>query len=293
MVPGMAYRVTVRLCTEYEDPLQKAVTGLLKLNNPPEKIFKLLGLEPSMVFSILQRLVDMEVIEEIDFDGYVYDVCCESPHLYITNNFISHNCILWIDEIEKGIGGVQSSNQTDGGVTNRLFGTLLTWMQEKEDPVFVIATANNVNGIPPEFLRAGRFDEMFFLDLPDQEQRKEVFACLLKNKQRNPKDFDINKLATISEHYSPAELEKGINNALFIAYANKRTMVDTDIVNALGEFMPLYNTRHEEIEEMRNWALGEAGKGGRARLANSTKAKSFLVKDLGRQIDVDIDENGL
>ncbi len=195
-------------------------------------------------------------------------------------------CILWIDEIEKGIGGVQSSNYTDGGVTNRVFGTLLTWMQEKTAPVFVVATANNIQGIPPEFQRAGRFDEMFFLDLPDEEQRREVFACLLNKKGRNPKDFDLILLSQASDKYSPAELEKGINNALFIAYADdKRDMTNDDIITELGKFMPLYNTRREELEEMRTWALGDDGVGGRARLANSTRTKEYSVQDLGRQID--------
>ncbi len=225
-------------------------------------------------------------VEEVDFDGYVYDACCENPHLYVTNDFVSHNCILWIDEIEKGIGGVQSSNYTDGGVTNRVFGTLLTWMQEKTAPVFVVATANNIHGIPPEFQRAGRFDEMFFLDLPDEEQRREVFACLLNKKGRNPEDFDLILLSQASDKYSPAELEKGINNALFIAYADdKRSMTNDDIITEIGKFMPLYNTRREELEEMRSWALGDDGVGGRARLANSTRTKTYSVKDLGRQID--------
>lgn len=196
--------------------------------------------------------------------------------------------ILWIDEVEKGIGGVQSSNHTDGGVTNRVFGTLLTWLQEKESPVFVICTANNVQGIPPEFMRAGRLDEIFFLDLPDADQRKEVLECLLLKKKRNPEKFDLDAVVSVSEHYSPAELEKAINNALFIAYSDGRRELRTeDIISEIGKFQPLYNSRQEEIQEMRQWALGDDHSGGRARLANSpSKTKSYKSHDVGRLVDI-------
>lgn len=178
--------------------------------------------------------------------------------------------IIWVDEVEKGLSGVMSSNFTDGGVTSRVFGTLLTWMQEeKNPPVFVACTANNIGGVPPEFLRAGRFDEIFWLDLPNEEQRYEVVSKLLTKKHRNPEDFDINKIVQESDHYSPAEIEKGIDNGMFISYADNRREVKTeDIVNELSKFSSLYNGRQEDIENMRNFALGINGKGGLARLAN-------------------------
>lgn len=203
-------------------------------------------------------------------------------------------CILFGDEIEKGLGGVASSNQTDGGTTNRVFGTMLTWLSEKSCAVFFVATANNVLSIPPEFMRAGRFDEIFFLDLPDEDQRCDVIDKLLIRKKRNPDNFDIFSIAKNSEHYSPAEIEKGINNALFVAYANNRCEVLTeDIVSELGKFQPLYNTRREEIEATREWALGSDGKGGRARLANSTKVKKHvpvMEKPESRRIDLSADD---
>ena len=199
--------------------------------------------------------------------------------------------ILWIDEIEKGIGGVQSSNHTDGGVTNRVFGTLLTWMQEKEVPVFVIATANNLDGIPPEFQRAGRFDEIFFLDLPDQDQRVEVISCLLNKKKYDPSEFDLKKISIVSKNYSPAELEKGIDNAMFVAFADGgRDITTEDIISEINKFQPLYNSRREELEAMRTWALGEKGEGGRARLANSVRSTSYSTKDTGRQISFSEDD---
>lgn len=197
--------------------------------------------------------------------------------------------ILFVDEIEKGIGGVQSSNQTDGGVTNRVFGTFLTWLQEKQSPVFVVCTANNVLGIPPEFMRAGRFDEIFFVDLPNLEQRIDVTAKLLLRRSRNPDDFDLDKIAAESENYSPAEIEKAINNGLFVAYSqSKRLLTTADIVTELKKFQPLFNTRHDEVEAMREWALGSEGKGGFAMLANSVDdGKDFSVASAVREIEVD------
>ncbi|MHA2279337.1 MAG: AAA family ATPase [Promethearchaeota archaeon] len=197
--------------------------------------------------------------------------------------------ILWIDEVEKGIGGVESSNATDGGVTNRVFGTLLTWMQDKLAPVFVVCTANNVLGMPPEFMRAGRFDEIFFIDLPNDDQRYEVAEKLLRRKGRNPDDFDIDPIVSASHHYSPAEIEKGIDNALFVAYSeNKRSVLTEDVVSEIKKFHPLYNSRREEIDAMREWAIGGDGLGGRAVLANSPEKKAVPVQDAPRALDLDL-----
>ena len=181
-------------------------------------------------------------------------------------------CVLWVDEIEKGISGVGSSNNTDGGVTARVFGTFVSWMAEKTKPVFVVATANNIDSIPPEFLRAGRFDEIFFLDLPDEGQREDVIEKLIRKKNRDASVIDVQSIVRVTKNYSPAEIEKGIDNALFVAYADgRREMTTSDIVSEMGRFQPLYNGRREDVERMRRQALGENGSGGLARLANSTK----------------------
>lgn len=199
-------------------------------------------------------------------------------------------CVLWLDEVEKGIGGVESSNATDGGVTNRVFGTMLTWMQDKTAPVFVACTANNILGLPPEFMRAGRFDEIFFIDLPDEDQRYEVTQKLLSRKGRNPDDFDINEIVSASKNYTPVEIEKGIDNALFVAYSEKkRKLTSDDIAAELKKFFPLYNSRREEIDAMREWALGKDGVGGRAVMANS-QAKPSQLKNIDpvRSLDLDL-----
>ncbi|MCX7997880.1 MAG: AAA family ATPase [Leptospiraceae bacterium] len=117
-------------------------------------------------------------------------------------------CILWVDEIEKGLAGTQSSGLSDGGTGSRVFGTFLTWMQEKTKPVFVVATANDISQLPPELLRKGRVDEIFFVDLPSKEARKEIFSICLKRKKRDPKDFDLEKLALESKGFREQKLKR-------------------------------------------------------------------------------------
>lgn len=205
-------------------------------------------------------------------------------------------CILWLDEVEKGIGGVESSNATDGGVTNRVFGTMLTWMQDKLAPVFMVCTANNIAGLPPEFMRAGRFDEIFFIDLPNEDQRAEVIEKLLSRKKRDASQFDIDQIVSATHNYTPVEIEKGIDNALFVAYSEgKRVVTTEDVVNETKKFFPLYNSRREEIDAMREWALGEDKTGGRAVLANSPikpvadDGESHRALDIGTSLDIDTD----
>src|SRR5450755_1375351 len=126
--------------------------------------------------------------------------------------------ILWIDEIEKGFSGTQSSGSTDGGTTSRVFSTFITWLQEKTSPVFVIATANNVTQLPPELLRKGRFDEIFFVDLPNREERKTIFDIHLKKKKRDAAELGIDKLVDATIDYSGAELEQAVIAALYDAF---------------------------------------------------------------------------
>src|SRR6266545_3427913 len=126
--------------------------------------------------------------------------------------------VLWIDEIEKGFSGTGSSNMSDGGTTSRVFGSFITWLQEKRSPVFVIATANNVHQLPPELLRKGRFDEIFFCDLPSGEERKQIFDIHLRKKNRDPSSFDLDKLVTATGDYSGAEVEQAVVAALYDAF---------------------------------------------------------------------------
>jgi SpoVK/Ycf46/Vps4 family AAA+-type ATPase len=166
--------------------------------------------------------------------------------------------ILWIDEIEKGFSGTGSSNMSDGGTTSRVFGSFITWMQEKESPVFVIATANDVSALPPELLRKGRFDEIFFCDLPSRDERKDIFAIHLQKKNRNPDDFNLDKLADATQEYSGAEIEQTIVQALYDAFDSNTQLSTEGILAVLGDVVPLAITMREKIEHMRDWAKTRA-----------------------------------
>lgn len=168
-------------------------------------------------------------------------------------------CILWVDEIEKGFAGVQSSSFSDAGTTARVFGTFLTWMQEKTAPVFVVATANNVTVLPPEFLRKGRFDEIFFIDLPNKKERREIFDIHLTRRNRDTSSFDLDTLVKKSNKFSGAEIESAIISALFDAYEEKLNNKNTDlethhILKSLEKLVPLSTFMKVEIENMRKWA---------------------------------------
>jgi AAA+ superfamily predicted ATPase len=166
--------------------------------------------------------------------------------------------ILWIDEIDKAFAGTQGSAGSDGGTASRVFGTFLTWLSEKTAPVFVIATANDISQLPPEMLRKGRVDEIFFVDLPTERERKEIFRIHLAKRRRDPARFDLDVLARLSEGFSGAEIEEAIISGLFDAFS-RGIDLGTEIVRAgLAETVPLSRTMSEELNRLRNWAQGRA-----------------------------------
>jgi SpoVK/Ycf46/Vps4 family AAA+-type ATPase len=172
-------------------------------------------------------------------------------------------CILWIDEIEKGFSGSSSSNFSDAGTAARVFGTFLTWMQEKEKSVFVMATANDITLLPPELLRKGRFDEIFFVDLPGPYERQEIFRIHLKKRHRAPQNFDIETLCLHSEGFSGAEIEQVIISALYDAFEHDRPLTTPDILHSLQETVPLSQTMSERISALRTWAETRARRASR------------------------------
>lgn len=167
-------------------------------------------------------------------------------------------CILWVDEIEKALSGVGSSNVSDAGTTSRVFGTFLTWLQEKEEPVFVVATANDVSALPPELLRKGRFDEIFFIDLPNSEERGEIFSIHIKKRDRKPLDFDLEALVKASRDFSGAEIESAIISGMFDAFDEKTELNTQFILDNLKVTVPLSKTMEEKITKMRDWAKNRA-----------------------------------
>lgn len=182
-------------------------------------------------------------------------------------------CVLWIDEIEKGLAGMGSSDATDGGTTARVVGTLLTWMQEKREPVFVVATANRIEMLPPELLRKGRFDEIFFVDLPTESVREEILSIHLKRVGRKSEDFDTRALARLAAGYSGAELEEAVKEALFDAFAEGKEVSTEHIATALRATFPLSRTMRDQIEDLRRWARA------RARLASREEPEALPVDE--------------
>jgi SpoVK/Ycf46/Vps4 family AAA+-type ATPase len=164
--------------------------------------------------------------------------------------------ILWIDEIDKGFSGLKSSGESDSGTTSRVFATLITWLQEKTKPVFVIATANNVEQLPPELLRQGRFDEIFFVDLPTSEERAEIFRIHLQRRRRDPRKFDLRALVEATEGFSGAEIEQGVISALYDAFDGGQDLDQPTLVGAIGQSRPLSRVMAEEIDARRRWAQG-------------------------------------
>lgn len=165
--------------------------------------------------------------------------------------------VLWVDEIEKGFAGASGQG---GFGTARVFGTFITWLQEKTAPVFVVATANEVDMMPPELLRKGRFDETFFVDLPDVHERRSIIAIHLRQRNRDPDDFNLDSLAEQTEHYSGAELEQGVVAGLYRAFEQGRELNTSDVMKELDQIVPLYATYEEKIKGLREWAKDRARK---------------------------------
>ena len=161
--------------------------------------------------------------------------------------------VLWIDEIEKAFASA-SGRSTDGGLSQRMFGTLLTWMQEHEAPVFMVATANEIEALPPELLRKGRFDEIFFVDLPGRATRKQIFSIHLKKRKRDPANFDLDALAGAADGFSGAEIEQAVVAAMHDAFADKQDLTTAKIVSAIENSPPLSVTMAERVQELRTWA---------------------------------------
>jgi SpoVK/Ycf46/Vps4 family AAA+-type ATPase len=168
-------------------------------------------------------------------------------------------CVLWIDELEKVFAGSgPDSASVDAGVSSRLLAAFLSWMQDRKAPVFVAATCNNVTALPPELIRKGRFDELFFVDLPSQAERKQIFRIQLMRRKRNPAEFDLSQVATAAKGYSGAEIDAAVQTALYASYSSKQPLNTQALLDALKTTVPLSVTRAEEIESLRQWARERA-----------------------------------
>lgn len=184
-------------------------------------------------------------------------------------------CLVWIDELEKAL----SHGDIDGGTSQRVFGTILTWMQEKTVPCFIVATANDISRLPPELLRRGRFDEIFFLDLPTTPERQEIFSVHLRKRRRLPQDFDLPRLAEASQGYVGAEIEQAIIDAMYVGYNARREFTTQDILDALRRQVPLSVSQREVVQALRQW-LSE----GRAQSASFREAQDAAQQFVPLQI---------
>lgn len=206
--------------------------------------------------------------------------------------------ILWVDEIEKSLSGVNSSSNGDSGVSTRIFGTFLTWMQEKTAPVFVIATANNISGLPAELLRKGRFDEIFFVDLPTHRERKEIFNLHLKKRLKDEEvaskltidDRLLETLAGMTEGFVGAEIEQVVISALYEAFFNKRPLEFSDLENTIKNVVPLSVTQKEQIFSLRQWAniraVAATNKDDMAQYSKDENPEDINTSRGGRALDV-------
>jgi SpoVK/Ycf46/Vps4 family AAA+-type ATPase len=187
--------------------------------------------------------------------------------------------VLWIDELEKGLSGLGSSNRSDAGTAARVFGSFLVWMQEKTSPVFVIATSNDIAGLPPELLRKGRFDEIFFVDLPGLEARQEILAIHLAKRHRDPQKFDLDVLAKQTEGFSGAEIEQAIISALYDAFESDSELTDRDVLRNVKQTIPLSKTMQEQVSTLRNWASTHA----RSASSSVTETVPWMMPAAGEQ----------
>ncbi len=167
-------------------------------------------------------------------------------------------CCLWIDELEKAFAGSKSSGSTDGGTSARVFGSFLSWMQEKSAPVFVVATANDVTQLPPEMLRKGRWDELFFVDLPNETERQAIWQIVIARYDRDPSEFDTVQLAKVTDGLTGSEIEQAFVEALYAAFDEDAEPTDLTVATVLNDLVPLSKLMAEQITGLRTWAKGRA-----------------------------------
>ena len=183
--------------------------------------------------------------------------------------------VLWMDELEKGLGGSRGSGASDGGTSSRVLGTFLNWLQDRKAPVFVVATANDVTQLPPELLRKGRFDELFFVDLPNQAEREAIWKLQVARYGRDPDQFDIDQLARATDGLTGAEIEQLFLDALYEAFSRRAEPNDLSIAGLLTDLVPLSRLMSEQIDNLRRWAKGRA-----------RRATASSEGDSGRRISV-------
>ena len=186
-------------------------------------------------------------------------------------------CVLWIDEIDKAFAG--ADGRGDSGTSSRVFGTFITWMAEKTSPVFVVATANNIQSLPPELLRKGRFDEIFFVGLPSRDERRSIFSVhLTRLRPQALQNYDLDRLAYETPDFSGAEIEQTLIEAMHIGFSQNRDFTTDDILESASQMVPLARTAQEQIAALQAWAAS-----GKARLASKHNSLSDRIQQQMQQ----------
>ncbi len=192
------------------------------------------------------------------FDKYIGETEKRIKKLFQVSEELAP-AVLWIDELEKVFAGTEpGSASADAGTASRLLGSFLSWMQDRAAAVFIAATSNNVTVLPPELIRKGRFDELFFVDLPQTQERRAIFSLHLARHKQNPAGFDLDCLAAAAKGYSGAEIDAAVQTAMYASFSTKKPLVTEDIVQAVRSTVPLSATRAEEIQSLRRWAQQRA-----------------------------------
>ncbi|MCM1984144.1 AAA family ATPase [Lyngbya confervoides] len=188
-------------------------------------------------------------------------------------------CVLWIDEIDKAFAGFEGRG--DAGTSSRVFGTFITWLAEKTSPVFVVATANNIQRLPPEILRKGRFDEIFFVGLPTQQERQEIFEVQIQRlRPHNLQAYDIERLAAETPDFSGAEIEQSLIEAMHLGFSQNRDFTTDDILESASQIIPLARTAQDQVQMLQDWANS-----GKARLASRHSTLSWRIQRQMQQPD--------
>ncbi|MBN8248038.1 MAG: AAA family ATPase, partial [Verrucomicrobia bacterium] len=186
--------------------------------------------------------------------------------------------ILWVDEIDKAFSGSQGGGASDGGTTARVFSTFLTWLSEKTAPVFVVATANDISHLPPELLRKGRLDEIFFVDLPSEAERGDIFRVHLRRRGRDADAFDVAAMVDASAGFSGAEIQEAVNSALYEAFHAREDLATRHVLSALHQTVPLARTMDEQITRLRTWCEGRA--------RNASVPRVVVVEEVRRKVEL-------
>lgn len=208
---------------------------------------------------------------------HVFDPVCEPPHCYAGNGIANHNCIIWIEEFEKGLPKAGDRN-LDGGTSDTILQGTLDLMQERKGGSFLFATANDVSLLPPELLRKGRWDAIFFVDLPSYEERIEIFNIHLNQRKWKLSDQEIKKLAEQTKNYSGAEIEAACIDGRWKAFSRREELTVDDILSCIKSDVPLYKTMEEQIQSLRTWAEKRARPASRKK---SSAAKRKITKKPG------------